>query len=74
MSEVVIKPRDNGPYKVTGPIILADVDGNRWEVEGESIALCRCGHSGSKPFCDGAHHKIGFAATERAPGVQQEPT
>ena len=63
----------NGPYLVTGGIplarqtIVADSAGNseRWR-EGdtfparENYALCRCGRSASKPFCDGSHAKIGF--------------
>jgi CDGSH-type Zn-finger protein len=68
MAEVVIKARHNGPYKVTGPITLIDADGNEYELgeEGEPIALCRCGGSKTKPFCDKTHSKIGFEAAERA--------
>ena len=67
MSEVEIKVRENGPYRVRGPIRLIDADGNEYDVaEGETIALCRCGGSTTKPFCDGTHSKIGFEAAERA--------
>jgi CDGSH-type Zn-finger protein len=68
MAEVEIKARENGPYKVTGPVRLIDVDGNEYDVgeSGESIALCRCGGSTTKPFCDGTHSRIGFQAAERA--------
>jgi CDGSH-type Zn-finger protein len=67
VAEVEIKVRHNGPYKVTGPIRLIDADGNEYEVpEGESIVLCRCGGSKTKPFCDKTHSKIGFEAAERA--------
>jgi len=69
MSEPVveIKVRDNGPYKVTGPVRLVDVDGNAWEVDADrSIALCRCGHSRTKPFCDRSHRDAGFSSCERA--------
>src|SRR4051794_26325526 len=53
---VEIKVRDNGPYKVTGPIRLVDVDGQAWELPpGHAVALCRCGQSRSKPFCDRSH-------------------
>ena len=66
---VEIKVRHNGPYKVTGPIRLIDADGNEYEVpEGESVVLCRCGGSKTKPFCDKTHSKIGFEAAERAVG------
>jgi CDGSH-type Zn-finger protein len=67
MDEVVIKVRNNGPYKVTGPVTLIDAEGNEFEVpEGDSIVLCRCGASTTKPFCDKTHSKIGFEAAERA--------
>jgi CDGSH-type Zn-finger protein len=68
MAEVVIKARHNGPYKVTGPITLIDADGNEYELgeKGEPIALCRCGGSKTKPFCDKTHSEIGFEAAERA--------
>jgi CDGSH-type Zn-finger protein len=68
---VVIKVRDNGPYKVTGPIELIDADGNRFAVEGDRpIALCRCGQSRTKPFCDASHKAAGFDACERAEASQ----
>jgi len=68
MADVEIKARENGPYKVTGPIRLIDADGNEYDVgeKGETIALCRCGGSTTKPFCDGTHSKTGFEAAERA--------
>ena len=65
---VEIKVRDNGPYKVTGPVRIVDVDGNAWEVpEDRPVALCRCGHSRTKPFCDATHRDEGFDSCERAP-------
>jgi CDGSH-type Zn-finger protein len=69
---VEIKVRLNGPYKVTGPIRLIDADGNEFDLpdDGSPIALCRCGGSTTKPFCDGTHSKIGFDAATRA--VQAE--
>ena len=67
--EVVIKVRDRGPYKVTGPVRLVDPDGGEWRVPpGESVALCRCGQSRTKPFCDRSHRATGFASCERARG------
>jgi CDGSH-type Zn-finger protein len=67
LAGVEIKVRHNGPYKVTGPVRLIDADGNEYEVpKGESIVLCRCGGSKTKPFCDKTHSKIGFEAAERA--------
>jgi CDGSH-type Zn-finger protein len=68
LRQVEIKVRENGPYKVTGPIRLIDADGNEFELgeQDEPIALCRCGGSTTKPFCDGTHSKVGFEAAERA--------
>ena len=64
---VEIKVRDNGPYKVTGPVRLIDADGGAFEVpEGKAIVLCRCGRSQSKPFCDATHKEVGFSSCERA--------
>jgi CDGSH-type Zn-finger protein len=52
---------------VTGPIRLIDADGNEYDIpQGESIVLCRCGGSKTKPFCYKTHSKIGFEAAERA--------
>lgn len=45
---------DNGPLLVNGTITLVDKDG-KTEVKEGNTALCRCGHSKNKPFCDGAH-------------------
>ena len=52
---------------------MIDADGNEYEVpKGESVVLCRCGGSKTKPFCDKTHSEIGFEAAERA--VQQTGT
>lgn len=64
MSEVVITVRDNGPLRVTGPVVLEDAEGNRFETK-EQFFLCRCGMSKNKPFCDGSH-KQGFESAPRA--------
>ena len=68
MSDVQIKVRENGPYLVTGIVTLVDADGNAYETANEkgNIALCRCGGSTTKPFCDGTHSRTGFQAAERA--------
>ena len=68
MSEVTIRIKDNGPLLVTGPIRLLDDDGNAYDLQGkETIALCRCGVSKVRPFCDGAHKQCNFQSAERAP-------
>jgi 3-phenylpropionate/trans-cinnamate dioxygenase ferredoxin subunit len=66
MSELTIKGRQDGPYLVPGQATYVDADGQEQTTSGHTIALCRCGASGKKPFCDGSHRRIEFkaAATE----------
>jgi CDGSH-type Zn-finger protein len=65
MDEVVIQVRENGPYKISGPITIVDAEGREFALpEGSAIALCRCGHSANKPFCDASHKRIGFIADD----------
>ena len=66
MADVTITVRENGPYLVKGPIQILDVEGNAFQVERETVALCRCGGSTTKPFCDGTHSRVGFDAATRA--------
>ena len=70
MAVVTVTPRDNGPYVVRGPVKLVDMEGNEFTVQGEAIALCRCGNSSNKPFCDGTHRKVNFQAVNRANAQQ----
>ena len=65
MAHVKIETIKHGPYIVTGEVELIDADGNKFPVE-KRMALCRCGASTEKPFCDGTHSKIGFKAAEKA--------
>src|SRR4051812_4729920 len=65
MADVTIEIIEHGPYIVTGPAELKDGDGNVYPGK-QRMALCRCGASTTKPFCDGTHSKIGFQAAERA--------
>ncbi len=69
----------DGPYIVSGSVpmskqmisVNAQGESEKWE-QGETLdqqekyALCRCGRSGSKPFCDGTHAKVKFDGTETA--------
>jgi CDGSH-type Zn-finger protein len=89
-AEAKIVVSENGPYVVTGQVPLAvqtiepNRDGFSWNwVEGRSFpvpaqyALCRCGHSQNKPFCDGSHQKVGFQGQEtatRQPFIRQAET
>jgi CDGSH-type Zn-finger protein len=63
---------ENGPYKVEGVegIEVVGADGAAVPVTADTIYLCRCGGSTTKPFCDGTHSQNGFegamAAVERA--------
>ena len=47
-------------------MVVVDPEGNRFSAERETIALCRCGDSTTKPFCDSTHSKVGFRAAKRA--------
>lgn len=64
--EPSIQVSDNGPLLVRGPIDLIDMEGAAWDRETKNLALCRCGQSANKPFCDGSHAETGFASTPRA--------
>lgn len=68
MADVNIRIRDSGPFVVEGPVTVTDADGKEFEIDSSkpAIALCRCGASENKPFCDGAHNKCGFESAERA--------
>ena len=56
----------NGPVIIDGPIELKHKDGRTFKTAAKT-ALCRCGLSGNKPLCDGAHAKQGFEAEDTAP-------
>ena len=80
-----IRVSEHGPYLASGKIALTGRT-PRYDERGEPVewiagekrpehptdVLCRCGHSGNKPYCDGTHRKIGFDGTctaDRAPGA-----
>jgi uncharacterized Fe-S cluster protein YjdI len=58
--ETSVEVTANGPLIVKGTIEVRHADG-RVELKEERCALCRCGASGNKPWCDGSHRKSGFA-------------
>ncbi len=66
MDRVSITPYRNGPLIVRGPFVLEDQDGEPIEAGRETIALCRCGKSRMRPFCDGSHKVVRFRAPSAA--------
>jgi len=68
----IIRCRENGPLVIQviqGATKIVDHQGNEFAIPPgkDTIALCRCGHSKNKPFCDGSHRNCGFLAAELAP-------
>jgi CDGSH-type Zn-finger protein len=57
-----ITPYPDGPYLVRGSFEVTDASGRVVAKRRNTIALCRCGASRTKPFCDGTHKAIGFRA------------
>ena len=58
---------NNGPVRVEGEFTICDAQGNAFDLSGRmAIALCRCGHSENKPFCDGTHRKVNFQSEVKA--------
>jgi CDGSH-type Zn-finger protein len=66
---LTIRCRENGPLVITGAIKVVDHVGNAFPIAPgkDTVALCRCGASNSKPFCDGSHKTCGFQAANLAP-------
>ena len=58
-TRLTIVPLPNGPLKCIGPLMVSGADGR---VEStRDVSLCRCGASGTKPYCDETHKRIGFS-------------
>jgi CDGSH-type Zn-finger protein len=64
--QTVITPYRDGPLLVRGAFRLVDQDGAEIETRRETIALCRCGKSRMRPFCDGTHKLVRFRAPSGA--------
>ena len=60
-----IQVSNNGPYLVKNAKKITDHEGHEYELN-KTVALCRCGQSSDKPFCDGTHKEAGFIAEETA--------
>jgi CDGSH-type Zn-finger protein len=71
--EIRVRVRPNGPLVIEAPVTVVDHNGAPFPVNKDKpvVALCRCGASANKPFCDGAHNKIGFQADNTAPAPEQ---
>jgi CDGSH-type Zn-finger protein len=68
-----IRLRLNGPIVIEGDeVTVVDWNGQEYQIVKRPVALCRCGQSGNKPFCDGSHKTCGFigdqAAVPQLPG------
>ena len=66
-----ITPCKDGPYIVRGDFEVLDAEGNALPLRRGTIALCRCGRSKTRPFCDGTHKLTGFRAEG---GATDRPT
>ena len=66
---LTIRCRENGPLVLPARFRIVDHLGNEFVLPTgkESVALCRCGQSKNKPFCDGSHCGCGFQGSETAP-------
>jgi CDGSH-type Zn-finger protein len=64
--QATITPYLNGPYLLRGDFEIVDQDGREIARTRDTVALCRCGQSRSKPFCDGTHKGVGFSASSAA--------
>ena len=69
MDRTRITPYRDGPYIIRGEFTITDQDGKEIDPHRDTIALCRCGRSQIRPFCDGTHKAIGF----RAAGGSERP-
>jgi CDGSH-type Zn-finger protein len=65
---VRIRLRQNGPYVIDDPDVqVVDWNGVAYPIGRRPVALCRCGASNTKPFCDGTHARVGWQAADPAP-------
>jgi CDGSH-type Zn-finger protein len=65
-----IRLRPDGPYVVEDEDVrVVDWNGVEYVCDRKPVALCRCGQSARKPFCDGTHARVGFQASNPAGGT-----
>jgi CDGSH-type Zn-finger protein len=72
-ADAVVTVYENGPLIVRGRFAITSQDGQPIPAGRRTIALCRCGQSGLKPFCDGSHARTGFRAPGHAEGTRADP-
>jgi CDGSH-type Zn-finger protein len=69
-----IRLRRNGPYVIDeSDVRIVDWNGAEYRHGRSPVALCRCGASATKPFCDGTHKRIDFRAADAGAGAEDEP-
>ena len=67
MAASEIRVLAHGPLIVSGEFELLDSEGNKYDLEGKpNAAICRCGTSANKPFCDGSHKTCNFQSEVKA--------
>lgn len=64
--EATVVPYRDGPLVIRGAFRIVDQEGKPIETPRATVALCRCGRSRARPFCDGSHRLTGFRASDRA--------
>ena len=69
--DATITPYRDGPYILRGNFQLTDQEGNAIDAGRRTVALCRCGRSQIRPFCDGTHKLVGFRAAGGAEGTRR---
>lgn len=69
-SEVTIVACQDGPLLVRGAVEIVDTAGEPIEQRRRTIALCRCGVSTIKPYCDGSHKLSGFRTDPPSPEAE----
>jgi CDGSH-type Zn-finger protein len=67
--EVTVVPYRDGPLVIRGSFRIVEQDGTIIEAPRAIAALCRCGRSGARPFCDGSHRLVNFRASGAAEGT-----
>ncbi|MGI5122281.1 CDGSH iron-sulfur domain-containing protein [Marinactinospora thermotolerans] len=69
---MTVTPCENGPLLLRGAFRLTTHEGEEIDPGRRTVALCRCGASAVKPFCDGSHKAIGFVAPSGAEVAPRE--